>query len=136
VLAQDAAIEAPVVGYVALLPALVLRGLMLGALGMLLSSTSKQLENFAGAMKFVIFPMFLRPRPSTRYDALREGSPWLYYLWEINPFTHAVELVRFAPTGRSTDVVGGGRRCTALFMVGAILAYETARTPPRDLRRS
>src|SRR6266436_3813656 len=48
-------IEAPPVGYIAVLPALVLSGLMLGALGMLMSSVSKQLENFAGAMTFVIF---------------------------------------------------------------------------------
>src|SRR5436305_9703177 len=46
-------IEAPMIGYVAVLPALVVSGLMLGALGMLLSSVSKQLENSAGAMNFV-----------------------------------------------------------------------------------
>ena len=44
------------------------------------------------------------------------------------PFTHAVELVRFALYGRinwiSLAVVGG---CTALFMVGAILAYDPSR---------
>ncbi|MGH7155065.1 MAG: ABC transporter permease, partial [Acetobacteraceae bacterium] len=51
-------IEAPPWGYVTVLPALVLNGLMLGALGMLLSSVVKQLENFAGVMNFVIFPMF------------------------------------------------------------------------------
>ena len=31
---------------------------MLGSLGMFLSSAIKQLENFAGVMNFVIFPMF------------------------------------------------------------------------------
>src|SRR5881227_3056589 len=36
-------IEAPPLGYVAVLPALVLSGLMLGAMGMLMSSVSKQL---------------------------------------------------------------------------------------------
>ena len=51
-------IEPPWIGYIAVLPALILSGLMLGALGMLVSSVSKQLENFAGAMNFVIFPMF------------------------------------------------------------------------------
>ena len=35
-------------GYLTILPALVLSGLMLGALGMLLSSLIKQLKNFAG----------------------------------------------------------------------------------------
>src|SRR6202142_577925 len=45
-------------GYLTILPALALSGLMVGALGMLLSSLIKQLENFAGVMNFVIFPMF------------------------------------------------------------------------------
>src|SRR3989449_5842757 len=51
-------IAAPGAGFVAVLPAFVLIGLMLGALRMVMSSLSKQLENFAGAMNFVIFPMF------------------------------------------------------------------------------
>src|SRR5436190_18267552 len=50
-------IEPPPIGYIAVLPALILSGLMLGALGMLISSAVKQLENFAGVMNFVIFPM-------------------------------------------------------------------------------
>ncbi|RMD64698.1 MAG: multidrug ABC transporter permease, partial [Alphaproteobacteria bacterium] len=48
----------PPLGYLAVLPALVLSGLMLGALGLLLSSAIRQLENFAGVMNFVIFPLF------------------------------------------------------------------------------
>ena len=63
-------IDVPLLGYVSLLPALVLSGLMLGALGMLLSSVIKQLENFAGVMNFVIFPMFF-------------ASSTLYPLWKI-----------------------------------------------------
>ena len=51
-------VELPPWGYLTALPALILTGLMFGALGMLLSSTIKQLENFAGIMNFVIFPMF------------------------------------------------------------------------------
>ena len=46
------------IGYITVLPALVICGFMLGALGMALSATVKQLENFAGVMNFVIFPMF------------------------------------------------------------------------------
>src|SRR5438067_10048288 len=42
-------IEPPPVGYIAVLPALALTGLMLGALGILISSVIKQLECFAGA---------------------------------------------------------------------------------------
>ena len=43
----------PIIGYLAVLPALVLAGLMLGALGLMLSSVIRQLENFAGVMNFV-----------------------------------------------------------------------------------
>jgi ABC-2 type transport system permease protein len=121
-------IEPPPLGYVAVLPALVLSGLMLGALGMLMSSVSKQLENFAGAMNFVIFPMFFASSALYPLWRVREGSPLLYYMCELNPFTHAVELVRFALYGEinwiSLAVVGG---CTALFMLGAILAYDPSR---------
>jgi ABC-2 type transport system permease protein len=121
-------IEPPLIGYVAVLPALVLTGLMLGALGMLMSSVSKQLENFAGAMNFVIFPMFFASSALYPLWRVKEGSPVLYYICQINPFTHAVELVRFALYGEvnwiSLAVVAG---CTVLFMVGAILAYDPSR---------
>src|SRR5438876_6532320 len=63
-------IEPPLIGYLSVLPALILSGLMLGALGMLLSSVVKQLENFAGVMNFVIFPMFF-------------ASSALYPLWRV-----------------------------------------------------
>src|SRR5437764_2556157 len=121
-------IEPPPIGYLTVLPALVLSGLMLGALGMLISSLVKQLENFAGVMNFVIFPMFFASSALYPLWRVRESSPLLYYVCELNPFTHAVELVRFALYAQvnwiSLAVVGG---CTALFMVGAILAYDPSR---------
>jgi ABC-2 type transport system permease protein len=121
-------IEAPLLGYIAVLPALMLTGLMLGSLGMLMSSLTKQLENFASAMNFVIFPMFFASSALYPLWRVREASPWLYLICELNPFTHAVELVRFALYAQinwvSLAVVAG---CTALFMVGAILAYDPSR---------
>ena len=121
-------IEPPPIGYLAVLPALVLTGLMLGALGMLISSAVKQLENFAGVMNFVIFPMFFASSALYPLWRVLEGSPLLYYVCLFNPFTHAVELVRFALYGKlnpiSLAVVFG---CTAVFMIGAILAYDPAR---------
>ena len=66
-------IEAPPLGYLTLIPALLLCGFMLGALGMLISSLIKQLENFAGIMNFVIFPMFF-------------ASSALYPLWRVQEF--------------------------------------------------
>ena len=121
-------IEPPLVGYVTVLPALVLSGLMLGALGMLISSMVKQLENFAGVMNFVIFPMFFASSALYPLWRVLESSPALYYVCQFNPFTHAVELVRFALYGRinwvSLAVVCG---CTAVFMIGAVIAYDPAR---------
>ena len=121
-------IEPPPIGYLTVLPALVLTGLMLGALGMLISSMVKQLENFAGIMNFVIFPMFFASSALYPLWRVKEGSPLLYDICAANPFTHAVELIRFALYGQfnlvSLAVVLG---CTAVFMVGAILAYDPAR---------
>ena len=88
--------ELPPWGYVAALPALILSGMMFGALGMLLSSTIKQLENFAGVMNFVIFPMFFASSALYPLWKMSEGSLWLYYICLFNPFTYAVELIRFA----------------------------------------
>jgi ABC-2 type transport system permease protein len=89
-------IDMPVWGYLAVLPALVASGLMLGALGMLLSSTIRQLENFAGVMNFVIFPMFFLSSALYPIWKMQEASPFLANLCRFNPFTHAVELIRFA----------------------------------------
>ena len=64
------------IGYLLALPALVLSGLMLGALGMLISSVVKQLENFAGVMNFVIFPMFFASSALYPLWQVRESSPF------------------------------------------------------------
>lgn len=121
-------IEPPLLGYLTVLPALVLSGLMLGALGMLLSSVVKQLENFAGVMNFVIFPMFFASSALYPLWRMKESSPLLYEICSANPFTHAVELVRFALYGQvnwlSLTVVCG---CTALFLAGAIYAYNPSK---------
>jgi ABC-2 type transport system permease protein len=88
----------------------------------------KQLENFAGVMNFVIFPMFFASSALYPLWRVRESSPPLYYVCEFNPFTHAIELIRFALYGRinwlSLAVVAA---CTAVFMVGAVMAYDPAR---------
>jgi ABC-2 type transport system permease protein len=115
-------------GYVTVLPALVLSGLMLGALGMALSSIVRQLENFAGVMNFVIFPMFFASSALYPIWKVQEGSPWLATVCEINPFTYAIELIRFAlylqVDWLSLAVVSG---CLVVFMAAAILAYDPAR---------
>lgn len=115
-------------GYITALPAIILAGLMLGALGMLLSSLVQQLENFAGVMNFVIFPMYFASSALYPLWRVQESSPLLYRICQFNPFTHAVELVRFALYQQlnlqALAIVAG---CTIVFLGGAIVAYDPAR---------
>jgi ABC-2 type transport system permease protein len=89
-------IDPPLLGYITVLPALVLSGLMLGALGLVLSSFIKQLENFAGVMNFVIFPMFFASSGLYPLWRVKESSLTLWWICQVNPFTSATELIRFA----------------------------------------
>jgi len=121
-------VQPPLIGYIAVLPALVLSGMMLGALGMLLSSAIKQLENFAGIMNFVIFPMFFASSALYPLWRMNETIPLLYQICVLNPFSYAVELIRFALYGQiswlALVVVAG---CTAVFLGAAVLAYSPSR---------
>jgi ABC-2 type transport system permease protein len=85
-------VQPPAWGLLAALPALLLVALLLSALGLLLSNGIRQLENFAGVMNFVIFPMFFLSSALYPLWKMRESSEWLYWLCAVNPFTHAVEL--------------------------------------------
>ncbi len=89
-------ITMPGIGYITVLPALVVGGLMLGALGLVLSNFVKQLENFAGVMNFVIFPMFFLSSALYPLWKMSESSELLHDICAANPFTHVVELIRFA----------------------------------------
>lgn len=75
----------------------VVTALMLGALGLLLSVYIRQLENFAGTMNFVIFPMYFMSTALYPLWKLEEsGAQWVYQIARFNPFTYAVEWIRFA----------------------------------------
>lgn len=115
----------PPLGYVAVLPVLVLTGLMLGAAGMFLSSTVRQLENFAGVMNFVIFPAFFLSSALYPLWRMRESSEILYYICQFNPFTHAVELIRFAlyleVNGLAASVVAAA---AVVSLIAAICGYS------------
>jgi ABC-2 type transport system permease protein len=89
-------IKMPVMGYLYVLPALVLGGVMLGALGVALSSFISQMENFAGVMNFVIFPTFFMSTALYPLWRMAESSMLLRDICAVNPFSHAVELIRFA----------------------------------------
>jgi ABC-2 type transport system permease protein len=85
--------------------AAVCSALMLGALGLLLSVHIKQLENFAGTMNFVIFPMYFISTALYPLWKLEEsGAGWVYAVAQWNPFTHAVEWMRFAIYGKDPGI--------------------------------
>lgn len=103
--------------------------LMLGALGLLLSVHIKQLENFAGTMNFVIFPMyFLSTALYPLWKLQESGAEWVYQAARFNPFTHAVEWIRFALYGKDPGtapyVVLG---CLLVFFVLACWGYDPQR---------
>ena len=94
-------VDIPWSGWLFALPAMILGGMMLGALGLLLSVHVKQLENFAGTMNFVIFPMFFISTALYPLWKLQEsGAEVVFQLARVNPFAHAVELIRFALYGQ------------------------------------
>ena len=121
-------IAMPPLGYVTVLPALVIAGLMLGALGLLLSSFIKQLENFAGVMNFVIFPMFFLSSALYPLWKMAESSELLHDICAANPFTHAVELIRFALyMTPNLPALGWTVLAMAIFTLAALWGYNPAR---------
>ena len=121
-------VRPPLIGYFGILPALILSGLLFGSLGLLISSLVKQLENFAGVMNFVIFPMYFASSALYPLWRVRESSPLLYYICQWNPFTHAVELIRFSLHGKMNWIALGIVLATmGGFLVAAIVAYDPAR---------
>ncbi|MGR3794840.1 ABC transporter permease [Vannielia sp. SX4] len=128
-------IQLPWEGYLLVFPTLIVSGLMLGALGLVISSTVKQLENFAGVMNFVIFPMFFLSSALYPLWKMAESSELLRDICAWNPFTHAVELIRFSlyvtPNLWALTVVAG---CFLLFFCAALVGYDPARGLQRQSR--
>lgn len=121
-------ITMPPAGYLAVLPALLIAGLMLGALGLALSSLIKQPENFAGVMNFVIFPMFFLSTALYPLWKMAESSTLLRDICAANPFTHAVELIRFALyVEANLPALGWTGLAFAAFWGLALWGYDPAR---------
>jgi ABC-2 type transport system permease protein len=115
------------------LPVFLLSALMLGALGLVLSVHVRQLENFAGTMNFVIFPMFFLSTALYPLWKLQESGAWFVHaVAKFNPFTHAVEAIRFALYGQALGpsllVVAA---CTVVFFAAALWGYDPQRGTPR-----
>jgi len=123
----------PTIGWLQILPALLISGFLLGSIGLLLSVYIRQVENFAGTMNFVIFPMFFLSSALYPLWRLREsGADYIFWLSQLNPFTHAVELVRYAAYGKFNGI--------ALLIVSSVallsfLAAAIAYDPQRGLIR-
>jgi ABC-2 type transport system permease protein len=79
-------------------------------------------------MNFVIFPMFFASSALYPLWRVKESSLLLYYVCQINPFTHAVELIRFSLYGQfepvSAAVLGA---VTAVFLTLAVYGYDPAK---------
>jgi ABC-2 type transport system permease protein len=121
-------VRPPPLGYLLVLPALLLSGLMLGALGLFLSSVIKQLENFAGVMNFVIFPMFFASSALYPLWRIRDSSVALYEICRFNPFTWAVELIRFSLYAQMNWIaLAGVGAALALFIAAALYGYDPGR---------
>jgi len=77
-------------------------------------------------MNFVMFPMFFFSSALYPLWKLQQsGSQWVYFVAIINPFTYAVELIRFALYGEleplSAAVICGS---TVLFFLMAVFGYN------------
>ena len=87
--------------FATVVPALVIGGFTLASLGLLLSVYVKRLENYAGAMNFVIFPsFFFSTALYPLWKIAESGALWIVYVAQLNPFTSVVEMIRFALYGQ------------------------------------
>ncbi len=82
----------------------------------------------ASVMNFVIFPMFFASSALYPLWHVKEASLLLYDICEMNPFTHAVELIRFALYGQLEPVSAVVLvATTAVFLTLAVYGYDPAK---------
>jgi ABC-2 type transport system permease protein len=106
--------------------------LMLASLGLLLSVHIEQLENFAGTMNFVIFPMyFLSTALYPLWKLEESGATWVWRAAQFNPFTHAVEWIRFALYGKDPGIAPW----VVMFTLAACFTLACRGYQPRGLAR-
>jgi ABC-2 type transport system permease protein len=102
--------------------AIVLSGLALGALGLVLAATMRSIENFAGVMNFVVFPMLFL---SGALYPVRRLGPWLHVLVHVNPLAYGVDLLKHALLAEWAGTGYGGEMPPALD-VAALLVFAAA----------
>jgi ABC-2 type transport system permease protein len=79
-------------------------------------------------MNFVIFPTFFLSSALYPLWKLEEASRVLPWIARLNPFTHAVELIRFALYGQlNAQALAVTLGALAVFLALAILGYSPAK---------
>jgi ABC-2 type transport system permease protein len=79
-------------------------------------------------MNFVIFPMFFASSALYPLWRMKEGSLLLYQISAANPFSHTVELIRFALYGQLDPFsLAATAGWAVLFLAGALFGYNPAR---------
>lgn len=106
--------------------ALVLSSFALGALGLVLATTIRSIENFAGVMNFVVFPMLF---VSGALYPVRHLGPVLRVVAHLNPLAYGVDLLKHGLLGAWVGVGYGGELPVSLdlaALVGFALAAVAA----------
>ncbi len=93
------------------LAAVVLMSFAMGSLGLVLAATIRSIENFAGVMNFVVFPMLFLC--GALYPLQRLSAP-LRALAFLNPLAYGVDLLKHALLGGWTAVGYGGEMSVPL----------------------
>ena len=118
------------IGWLYVLPALIVSGLMLGALWLFLSVYIRQVENFAGAMNFVMFPMFFFSSALYPLWKLREGGSEFLYLRLARQSVHLrgrADPVRALRHVRADRPRWSSSASTVLFFLLAVHGYDPQR---------
>ena len=85
--------------------AVILSGLAMGALGLVLAASIRSIENFAGVMNFVIFPMLFL---SGALYPVRHLGVVLRAVAYANPLAYGVDLLKHALLGAWVEAGYGG----------------------------
>jgi ABC-2 type transport system permease protein len=99
--------------------ALVATSFVCAGIGMLTAAFSRSLDNFAGTMNFVIFPVFFL---SGSLYPVRDLPPALGWIATANPYTYGVDLLKHAL------LPGSGSADFGIGLDLAVLALATAVT--------
>lgn len=98
--------------------AVVLSGLAMGALGLVLAATIRSIENFAGVMNFVVFPMLFL---SGALYPVRHLGTVLRAVAFANPLAYSVDLLKHALLGAWSGVGFGGEMPVSLDCAALVL---------------